>query len=190
MKPVSFILFSLLMAEAHGQISINKIYNSNDSYYSKTDFSLIDTLKYWSYKLDLLSNNENTDSIKPIGRILFWRIKTLTYLSNEISKDEWRPKMEFNIYELKDSSYCLHKSVLIRILSSCIPPEVGGDAFSIGNYIFLNTSVCLNCLKKDGKRDFCRPTINYIFSKVNPAKIKSLGDITKQFPIMPGSASE
>ena len=43
----------------------------NSKYYSKTDFTLLDTLSLWNYLLDTTYHGRTTDSVKPIGLLVF-----------------------------------------------------------------------------------------------------------------------
>jgi hypothetical protein len=190
LKSTIFFFLSLLILKTQGQNPNYKIYDPNDLSYSKTDFTIVDSLKYWHYQLSFSVDNESKDSTKPIGRISFWRTKPFTSPSQEVSENRWRPFIEFEIYALKDSIYCKKKSIQARIYSSCIAPQVGGDLFIISNYIFLNTQGCVNCLRESTNIDACRPTLNYLFTWVNPSHVKTIEDITKQFPISKGSRME
>ncbi len=72
-------------------------------------------------------------------------------------------------------------------MSSCVPPDVGGDYFIIGKYIFLNDNVCLNCRKYDTGIDYCRPVINFVISKIDKNRVETLDEITGQFVIGNGN---
>jgi hypothetical protein len=147
--------------------------NSNSKYYQSTNFSKSDSLEAWFYVL-LDKNLSYEDAIKPIGQLIFQR---------ETMINHWTPNFTFQIFNIKDSSYCFKKSQLVRNLSSCVPPNVAGDIIIFKQYILLNTNVCLQCKNfKDGL-DYCRPLINKVFSAVDKTKVTSLEELVRQFPI-------
>ena len=161
------------------------IYEPGSRFTNKTDLSLIDTLERWEYIVDTLfkPRREGTN-VKPIATIIFRRNKALyDKKSRETYGRDWMPSMHFEIYNIADSAYCLKESKITAMLSSCVVPDVGSDIFVIGNYIFLNPSVCINCAKYDNGVDFCRPLINFVFSKVNPQQTHTLEEIVGQLPI-------
>ncbi len=180
-----FICLFFFLTKSFCQTANSKIYDKSDYYYEQTDFTFIDTLANWSYDLTLSSKSIWKDSLtKPIAQITFFRTKAL-YDSNSrrtYGKD-WTPRIDFEIYDIKDSVKCFERSKFTRNVSSCVPPAVGGDIFVVGNFIFLNNSVCLDCCKYDNTVDYCRPTIKNIFSKVKLGKVASLKEIVEQFDI-------
>ena len=157
----------------------NKQFNNN-KYYSKTDFSIVDTLSLWNYKLDTTFKGSERDSLKPFAQIIFWRTKPVY---DKKYKESWTPYIVFELYNSNDSAFCYDKSNRRRFLSSCVPPNVGGDIIFIDKFIFINSDVCLNCERDDTNVDYCRPIINYVFSKVDKTKITTLESILKQFVI-------
>lgn len=160
----------------------------NQSYfYSKTDFNKIDSFPLWNYSLDTNIIAKNKESTRPIGKITFWRIKPLDDgISLEINNQLWTPTISYEIFNMRDSAFCLKQSHLTRMLSSCVPPNVGGDIFIIGSFIFFNREVCLSCAKYDNGQDYCRPIIRQIVDKVDKSKVESLAEIVGQFIIEPG----
>ena len=160
----------------------NRQFNNN-KYYSKTDFSIVDTLSLWNFKLDSTFKVREMYFLKPFAQIIFWRTKPVY---DRKYKESWTPYIAFEIYNSNDSTYCYDKSNRSRFLSSCVPPNVGGDIIFIDKFIFINSDVCLNCERDDTKVDYCRPVINYVFSKVDKTKITTLESILKQFIIKEG----
>lgn len=135
-------------------------------------------LKHWTYKIESKLKPSN-DSIKPIGRIEFWRTKPVEDKQREgIYKKEWIPSIEFKIYKLSDFKYCERKSNQTKIISSCTGAGVGGDLIAVKSHIFLNNSVCVNCIKED--TDFCRPTVIKLLSALDLTENSTLEEIDKK----------
>lgn len=162
-------------------LSIN---DTTSYYYSKTNYNHIDTLDCWNYELNKNYRPDIKDSVQPMALLSFFRNKPLhDSISLSIYRKPWTPSISFEVFYLKDSSYCFQESGRIRFLSSCSPPGTGGDIFIIGNFIFLNRDVCLQCVKYDSGTDYCRPLINYLIGKIDKNKINTIDDIVNQFPI-------
>jgi hypothetical protein len=160
---------------------------NNHYYYSATDFSNIDSIELWNYKLNDNYHGEKEDSIRPVGEIFFWRTNSIDdKISQQVYGHFWTARIEFDIFALKDSSYCYFRADRTRFYSSCVPPQVGGDIIKIGNFIFVSRGVCMSCHRYDTNVDYCRPVINYIFSKVDETKVNSLKDLVSQFIIKQG----
>jgi len=177
-------------------ISINGLFGQSHSpflvdnqtyFYAKTDYNKIDSLSLWNYSLDTNCIAKYNESSIPIGKITFWRIKPLDDgISLKIYNQLWTPRISYEIFNLRDSAFCLKQSRQTRMLSSCVPPNVGGDIFIIGSFIFFNRDVCLDCTKYDNGQDYCRPIIRQIVDKVDKSKVESLDEIVGQFIIKPG----
>ena len=163
------------------------IYKKNNYFASRTDFGKMDTLARWNYKLDTSYHNGNGDAVRPLAALLLWRTKTIDdSISRKVYGRYWRPNISFEVYALRDSAFCKGKSQMTMTVSNCMPPNVGGDLIITGNYIFLNRNVCLACARYDTRVDYCRPVINYIFSRVDKDKAATIKDIVDQFPIKAG----
>jgi hypothetical protein len=104
-------------------------------------------------------------------------------MSEKLYKRGFLPNFTFEIFDIKDSAYCFKKSQLIKTVSSCTTPDVGGDIIIFDKYVFLNNSVCVHCKRYDSNFDYCRPIINKMFLSVEKRKGISLEQIVKQFPI-------
>jgi hypothetical protein len=138
------------------------------------------TLKHWTYKFDADFEKLN-DSIKPIGQIEFWRTKSVNDKQRqEVYEERWFPSMEFEIYNISNLKYCEELSKRTKILSSCVETGVGGDLIIVKNYIFLNRSVCINCVGTDNGIDFCRPIANKILSELDLTKNSTLKEVDKE----------
>jgi hypothetical protein len=184
MKEIGLILvFLTIAARSFGQLVAHKVYAPNDFHCRATDFRIIDTLSLWTYRLDSPYVTRFQDSVKPVGYIRFWRIKSIP--NTPKFYDQARgPAIDFEIFNLKDSAFCYERSRRTIIFSSCVPPNVGGDVFVIGKFIFLNRSVCVNCGSYGTPTiDYCRPIINLIFSRFTGNDISTLADIARQLPI-------
>ena len=160
-----FLFFALLIFATNciGQTQSQIVFETtiistevnNKKYYSKTDFSIIDTLNLWSYKLDTTFKGKENDSIKPIGMITFWRTKPIDdSISKSIYHQLWTPYITFAIFNLSDTNYCFQKSTRTRYFSSCVPPQVGGDIIIVNKFVFINGNVCLSCQRYDTKIDY------------------------------------
>ena len=160
---------------------------TNYGYYSKTDFTRIDTIELWNYELDTSYNVRNWDTLASLGQLNFWRtIPIDDKISYGIYGRYWTPHILFEIFFSKDSTVLYKQSYRTRSRSSCVPPDVGGDILKIGNFILISRGVCLNCQRQDTKVDYCRPVINYIFSKVDPSKVTTIESLIGQFIIKEG----
>jgi hypothetical protein len=181
--PVIILIVICTSLQSVGQTNSSVFLNSSLSNYSKTDFSVVDSLNCWFYVL-LFQSPSQKDSVKSIGELTFQRKHPVGDTTSEkLYKSGFLPIYTFQIFDIRDSIYCFKKSHLIKAISSCIPPEVGGDIVIFGKFIFLNLNVCLHCRKYDNGIDYCRPIINKIFSSVDKAKADSLKQIVGQFPI-------
>jgi hypothetical protein len=164
----------------------NKHFNSR-KYYYKTDSSFVDLLNLWNYKLDTTFKGRKFDSLKPLGELIFWRIRPVDdKISKSLNSQRWTPHFTFEIYNLADSAFCCKKSNQVRLFSSCVPPNVGGDMIIIDKFIFINSSVCVSCARYETKVDYCRPFIHYIFSKIDKTKITNLESLIQQLVIKEG----
>ena len=179
MKPIYLFLISFLFTGLN-TIGQTFIYDTTDNHYAGVDFSFKDDLNYWSYKLHTRKPSKKDQSI---GYINFWRTEKWDDNTDKEFHSAWNPGIGFEIYNLKDSSVALKISNQTRLLSSCVPPHVGGDYFISGNYIFVNTVSCTSCYRGKNKTDYCRPTIYRIFHSIDQTKVNSLTDLIKQLGI-------
>lgn len=149
------------------QMSITASY-----YYTKTDFSSVDTLALWNYALDTTYRGWERDSVKAIGRIIFWRTKPVANLGN-IPLDDWQltPHLAFEIYPLKDSAWCYKWADRIRGFSSSVPPNVGGDLIRVDQHLYFSGNSYLQCQPYENGPDFCRPVVNAVSW---PLRVESL----------------
>jgi hypothetical protein len=184
MKLISLIIvIGCTSLKLFGQTQSSVFHSSGVDNYSKTDFSKSDSLNCWFYVLTDKNPSYN-DSVKPVGQLVFQRTHALKdTISENLYKNGFLPNFTFQVFDIKDSVYCFKKSQLIKAVSSCTSPDVGGDIIIFGNYIFLNNSVCLHCKRYDNGVDYCRPIINKVFLSVDKRKAASLEQIVKQFPI-------
>jgi hypothetical protein len=180
------LAFLTITATSFGQHLAYKVHATSDFHSLGTDLRNIDTLSLWNYRLDSPYVTRFQDSVKPIGFISFWRTKPIS--NDPILYDQPQvPSINFEIFDIRDSSFCYQSSRLTKFFSSCVPPNVGGDVFVIGKFIFLNRSVCVSCGSYGTPNiDYCRPTINFIFSRFTENDISTLADIVRQLPIKSG----
>ena len=178
---ISFISCNSLQLK--GQTDNSIFQGSSFINYSKTDFTRVDSLSCWFYVLTV-KKSTSRDSLNSVGEIAFQRTHAVKdTISESLYKSGFLPNFTFQVFDIKDSAYCIKKSRLIRAVSSCISPDVGGDIIIFGKFVFLNQSVCLHCKRFDNGVDYCRPLINKIFLSVDKAKSNTLEQIVNQFPI-------
>jgi hypothetical protein len=140
-----------------------------------------DTLALWNYQFKAFVGAK-TDSVKPIGVLFLWRNKPVidnSYLS--VYKTFPTPLFEFTVYNITDSAYCKKEALKGMLISNCLPPDVGGDYFIIGNYFFVNYGLCIPC--RFLGTDYCRPVLGAVLNNVDARRVTSLADIFKQFSI-------
>jgi hypothetical protein len=144
----------------------------------------IDTLALWNFDLDALKKSGKE---KPIANIFFWRIKPV---DNSVSREKngrpWTPGIMFDIFNKSDSAFCRTESLRTKVFTTCVGYSVGGDMFTIGDYIFLNRDVCLHCVRYETGFDYCRPVLRKIVGELNRNDVGSLDRIVKQFGIGQG----
>ena len=170
-----------------GRHATHDVYGATDSRFSAVNLKNIDTLSLWNYQLDTPFVSGFRDSIKPVGHISFWRIKPFAADLEKNKNTRAVPFIDFEIFDIRDSSFCDQQSRKIMFITNCVPPNVGGDLFAIGHYIFLNRWACVSCgSQSEPLRDYCRPVINFIFSRFSGNERSSLADIVRQFPIKAG----
>lgn len=184
------ILILLLCAKSYCQSFVfdttrnTTLTRKSSYYYSKTEFTLIDTLDYWNYLLDTFEKDKFRGS-ESIGTLKFWRTKPTNFLI--CGQNFWSPDISFSIYSIKDSFYCYQVARITREVSSCGPPNVGGDIIVVGNFVFISDGVCLQCLRNDTGVDYCRPLINYLFLNIDKNKISTIEALVEQFQIKKGN---
>ena len=142
------------------------------NFYRNTDFDNFKDPVNWLYEIQLYD-----ESIKKNNNNLSLGIIKLKKYFNLTINDSKRELTEFNfdIYNISDSLYCQNEAKKIKMLSSCIPPNVGGDYIEIGNFILLNRNVCLQC-EDIFNVDFCRPEINQILLIMKSKEIEKIDD--------------
>lgn len=163
-------------------------HNDTIALVKRADLNKIDTLNRWNYIFSDKNKSKPGDSVQLLGKVTFYRVKPLyDSTSLRIYNRNWSPSITYYIYNLSDSAYCYKESLQTKILSSCVPPDVGGNHFIIGKYIFVNFDVCLNCSKPDDRKEYCRPLVGYVISKIDKNKTATLKDIFSQFVIKRGN---
>jgi len=140
-----------------------------------------DTLALWNYQFKAFVGAK-TDSVKPIGVLFIWRSKPVidnSYFS--VYKVFPTPLFVFSVYNIIDSAYCKKEALKGMLISNCLPPDVGGDYFIIGNYFFVNYGLCIPCHFLG--TDYCRPVLGAVLNHVDVRRVSTLADLFKQFSI-------
>jgi len=156
------------------------VYDTSDKQYAGIDFKFKDDLSFWTFKFQ---KKRATKKDPSIGHIAFWRIQGFDDVTDKEFHSAWRPGMSFEIFLLKDSIKAREISTDIASLSLCEIPQIWGDLFILGDFIFVNGESCVLCYHKANKTEYCRPTINYIFSMLRVTNDTSIKEIITQLPI-------
>ena len=157
--------------------------------YSCTMKNDTNILRGWDYKIEYGFENLN-DSAKEIGRIVFIRTEPVKDDKKEkIYQKAWYPKIAFDIFNISDLEYCKQESIRIQTLASCLGNTVGGDLVIVGEYIFLNRNVCLDCIGTENNVDYCRPVANKVLTDLDLTKSISLEEIDRKIRIQFKKAS-
>ena len=175
---IILILSSLSSKLSFSQINV---YDTANKYFSKTDFSFKDDLSNWRYKLQLKKGLFKKS--KSLGHLMFYRTEAWEDLTKEFHW-KWNAYIQFEIYNIKDSTLALDASQSVRKFDYCNPLETGGDYFVVGNFIFVNEVNCVQCAKEN--KDYCRPTVKKAFMNVNKNEISTIQEIVSQFQIQDG----
>lgn len=173
-------LILLLMLTSCCAIGQQSIYDTTDKHYRGINFGFTDDLGYWTFKFE---KNRATKKNPSIGHIAFWRKQGFDDHTNKEFHSAWSPGISFEIFSLKDSLKALEVSKNMRSVALCETPQIGGDWFVIGNFIFVNGESCVLCYRKLNETEYCRPTINNIFSMLKVSKETSIKEIINQLPI-------
>jgi hypothetical protein len=134
-------------------------------------------IKPWKFQFTPANNSR--DSIRKIGKIIFWRSSPVF---DSVSKQYWKPDISFDIFPAADSLHCINLSGRIKSLSSCDSINSGGNAYLIGHFILLSTSSCVNCSSADNK-DYCTTIVRRILQSVTHTDSYNWNRILKQFII-------
>src|SRR5260221_431047 len=73
---IAFLNSTILYSQSNKIVfdtSSNKLLFNSSIYYSKTDFSKVDTIELWNYELDDSYKGQDKDTIKAIAQLHFWR---------------------------------------------------------------------------------------------------------------------
>ncbi len=150
----------------------------------------LDSISNWSYLFDKTYKGFRNDSIRAMGLVTFQRVKPPKEgIISETGK-VFIPSMDFEIFHLTDSAFATRKSTFTKVISSCMPPNVGGDLFIVGKFIFVNRDVCVNCRQYPDTIDYCRPMIRKILAGANQDKALTLEEILASLPVNPAMPEE
>ena len=158
----------------------NNVYDTTDKHYTGIDFRFKDDLNYWTYQF---KKRKATKKNLAIGHISLWRTEKWDDNKDKEFHPSWNPGISFDIFNLKDSIAALELSKTMRSLTICETPQIGGDIFVVGSFVFVNSEPCVSCYRKLTNEEYCRPTINFLFSGINISKFSTLKDLINQLPI-------
>lgn len=204
-QSVLIISLSLLSSLSYGQSPKETIFScrtKEDSlHYSKTNFTLIDSIDRWCYKIIANYKPSRIDSTVPLCQVHFTRSEDLVdssgyykYLKlygpskkSSFTRNEsvrFKPYIIFRVYSLKDSVAAFRIASFASLITSCAPPYAGGDLFIAGSFIFVNDELCLKCSAAfGGEVDYCRPLLNFIFSSLKNSNAPTVEDLLTHLPI-------
>jgi hypothetical protein len=184
MKSTFILAFvTLIGLKSIGQTKQSIFLESAAINYSRTDFTKIDAVDQWFYLLTIMGSSKRKPGDK-IAQLIFQRKEPVDdTLSLQVFNRKWLPNISFEVFGIADSTYCFGISEKIRLISSCVPPDLGGDIILIGNYVLLNRTSCVDCARYDTKQDYCRPVINKLLLDLDKSKIGTLEELVNQFPI-------
>lgn len=149
--------------------------------FRKSEF--VDSLNLWTYYLKP-ADNAPTDSVKALGYVYFYRNQPV--IDSNYFKEYhryWTPGIGFYIYNLSDSLFCKKMAHRTKVMSSCEPPSVGGDYLVVGKFIFVNNNVCVDCQNPATLKEYCRPVVHAVLSKIDESKANTLDGVFSQFVI-------
>ena len=136
-------------------------------------------IKPWKYQYIEAQAGNLSDSLKKVGRIVFWRSSAIY---DNVSKKYWKPDISFDIYVDSDSTYITGLSDNIKLLSKCATLNKGGDILFVGHFILLSSSSCVNCASSENI-DYCRNIIKHVLKSVQDKDTYDWKAILNQFII-------
>ncbi|MEO5967915.1 MAG: hypothetical protein ABIP69_06620, partial [Ferruginibacter sp.] len=158
---ISLALFSCFVFTICSFAQSKKV-TPKGNYFETTSKKYFETvIRPYKYEYTPLVNN-NDDSAKKIGQIIFWRSEALY---DAKSKKYWKPNIKYDIYRLSDWAFIKRFSDSIILVSNCDSINKGGDIKIVGNYVLLSTSPCVNCANLSNI-DYCRNIVKRILQEV------------------------
>jgi hypothetical protein len=154
---------------------------SQDNLHLKSQFNLsLDSLTDWSYD-NVQSDIEDSNLV---CRIAFFRNKEIPdELSQKVYGRGLRPLMILNVYPISLIDTVKRMSLECKILSSCVPPNVGGDYYILKDYILINYTSCVTCASSNYNTDLCRANINRILSTIKKKHYSSIDELLADLPV-------
>jgi hypothetical protein len=168
---------------------------SQSSHLDSSKINHLDSLELWSYDILTLKENEKIREGNPIYKIVFFRntsIKDSLYENiikrgHHCNDNGFRPAMIFNVYPMSKIDSVKKMSKWTKTLSSCSPPNVGGDYYVLRDFVLINFPSCTNCSTySDRKIDLCRDNIAKIISYISYKEYLSFEQIFNDLPIKRG----
>ena len=136
----------------------------------------------WRYQFIPAQTQPAGDSVSKVGHIIFWRS---IGIYDNISKKTWKPDISFDIYQDSDSAFCKNLSDRIKKSSGCDSLRAGENIFTVGHFILLNSTSCVNCVSSSNI-NYCQNIIRRILEAVPDKETYEWSAILKQFSIYKG----
>ncbi len=124
MKYLILLTIVIGFSESHGQVRFSQEYDHIKPIEN-------DSSKLWIYELRIIKDVK--DGL--IGEVNFKKIESLSDSSN--------PSIAFKIYKDLEEEKAEQKSLNVKMISSCVTPNIGGDLITLGNVSLINEAVCL-----------------------------------------------
>lgn len=176
MKLYFFLIVVFVCKLSAGQ----QIKNNNKGNYfttNKNDY-FEKTFKPWKYHYI-----PNTDTLvtenKHIGTIIFWRSEPIITKSKN---EGFKPYISFQVYTKQYFNWCASAAFEVFNQSNCAHINKGGTIISVGNFILLNATSCVNC-SSDNSIDYCRAIVKKIMQNVEDTKTNNWNEILNQLMI-------
>lgn len=135
----------------------------------------VDNLPDWSYQYNPNIAQQTYEGVLPLGTITFYR-KDLSQTT--VFQKSYQICHRRDLGKIK--TYCLNA----QVLSSCVPPNVGGDYYFTRKYVFFNTDVCVSCVgRANAKQNYCQPLSETLQNNCSKCKDLPLADFLEKLGI-------
>lgn len=137
------------------------------------------TIKPWRYFYQPSTSDSISAGPYKMGTLLFWRSSPV--VSGEGAKVLW-PRIEFDVYEAKDSITLKQLASQIKMQSDCTGPNKGGDYLPLGQFILYNAQACVKCAYENNI-DYCRHIIKQVLAIATKKSLTHWPTILTGMPI-------